>query len=197
MSCRLVRGFAMVVHLLVSAAGSYSVIVLSSVWPGALSRLFILSAQRNLITQLPGCMTRLRLDTLDLFGNPIQQLKDSIMLSSNLGVPSLREQSARLIRNEGSVSCFYSPFSPQRIAHQSLRLDNTITLIPLYGEFPWDVVWNRGSFVLWCTTLSNLIIRLSFETTITEMVWNRDCSVLWCSTLSSLIIYSSFETTVT
>ncbi|KAK7103363.1 leucine-rich repeat protein 1-like [Littorina saxatilis] len=68
---------------------------------GTLSRLYILSAQRNQITQLPACMTRLRLESLDLFGNPIQQIEDSIVLSSNLGVPSLREQTARFIRKEG------------------------------------------------------------------------------------------------
>ncbi|KAL8592606.1 hypothetical protein ACOMHN_026536 [Nucella lapillus] len=65
---------------------------------GSLSRLFSLSAQRNQITQLPGGITRLRLESLDLFGNPIQEVKDSELLSSNVGVSSLLEVTARFIR---------------------------------------------------------------------------------------------------
>ncbi|XP_076442973.1 leucine-rich repeat protein 1-like [Babylonia areolata] len=68
---------------------------------GSMSRLFIISAQRNEITQLPGSITKLRLESLDLFGNPIQQLKQSMLVCSNVGVPSLREVTSRFIRTQG------------------------------------------------------------------------------------------------
>nr|KAG5700867.1 hypothetical protein BaRGS_012274 [Batillaria attramentaria] len=65
---------------------------------GALSKLCTLSATNNAITRLPACITRLPLESLDLFGNPLELPAQNIMLSSNLGVPSLVETAARAIR---------------------------------------------------------------------------------------------------
>ena len=52
----LVRGFVKDVHSLVSSAGSYSVIVLSSVWWGALLRMFILLFHQQALIQLLSCL---------------------------------------------------------------------------------------------------------------------------------------------
>ena len=52
----LVRGFVKGVHPLVSSACSYSVIVLSSVWWGTLSRLFIFLFHQQVLTQLLSCL---------------------------------------------------------------------------------------------------------------------------------------------
>jgi hypothetical protein len=70
---------------------------------GNLSQLLVLSAQRNDISQLPASMTKMRLDCLDLFGNPLQQITASQILASNLqgAVPSLQEITAKFIKTKG------------------------------------------------------------------------------------------------
>ena len=81
---------------------------------GNLSRLTNLSAQRNNIVQLPASMSKLRLESLDLFGNPIKEIHSNIMLSSNLGVPTLQEVAARFIKRQRYVRALSNfPLSPQ------------------------------------------------------------------------------------
>ena len=63
---------------------------------GTLSNLKILTAANNKIKKLPGTFQMLRLDTLDLFGNPFDAISESLPVKTQ-GFPTLQELAARFI----------------------------------------------------------------------------------------------------
>ncbi|PVD26660.1 hypothetical protein C0Q70_14338 [Pomacea canaliculata] len=67
---------------------------------GSMQKLRVLTAANNAISQLPAGIARLRLESLDLFGNPLQLPDKETVTINNLGVPSLVDLSACVIRTQ-------------------------------------------------------------------------------------------------
>lgn len=69
-----------------------------------MQKLRVLTAANNAINQLPAGIARLRLESLDLFGNPLQLPDKETVTINNLGVPSLVDLSACVIRTQRWVA---------------------------------------------------------------------------------------------
>ena len=65
---------------------------------GRLCKLNFMSVSNNKVKYLPASFMRLRLENIDLFGNPFDTTADCQVSGTNVDVPSLMECSARSIK---------------------------------------------------------------------------------------------------
>ena len=94
-----------------------------------------------------------------------------------------------MVWNRGCSGLWCSTFS-NLIIYSSF--ENTITWSLEWSETEVVLYCDVAHLVIWSFT--HLFRHRCW---IFSMVWNSGCSVLWCSTLSKMIIYSSFENTIT